>query len=36
MEHLVRWALATGFISVMIIFFAVPGKIHKTYPTTSY
>ncbi|RYO55114.1 putative membrane protein [Alternaria tenuissima] len=24
MEHLVRWALATGFISVMIIFFAVP------------
>jgi hypothetical protein len=23
-EHLVRWAAATGFISVMIIFFAVP------------
>ncbi|KAF1838470.1 DUF221-domain-containing protein [Decorospora gaudefroyi] len=23
-EHLVRWALATGFISVMIIFFAIP------------
>ncbi|CAA9962672.1 integral membrane protein [Pyrenophora teres f. maculata] len=23
-EHLVRWAVATGFISVMIIFFAIP------------
>ncbi len=25
-EHLVRWAAATSFITVMIIFFAIPGK----------
>jgi len=26
-EHLVRWAAATTFITVMIIFFAIPGKL---------
>jgi hypothetical protein len=29
-EHMVRWAIATAIISVMVIFFAVPGK--KVYP----
>jgi hypothetical protein len=29
-EHLVRWALATGFITVMIIFFAIPGMSNKS------
>ena len=31
-EHLVRWAIATAIISIMIIFFAVPGKIiHRAF-----
>lgn len=29
-EHLVRWAVATAFITIMIIFFAVPGKIYSS------
>lgn len=31
-EHMARWALATGLITVMIIFFAVPGK-HQNLTT---
>jgi hypothetical protein len=30
-EHLVRWAVATSFITIMIIFFAVPGKTQNDY-----
>jgi hypothetical protein len=30
-EHLIRWLVATVFISVMIIFWAIPGKRQKWY-----
>lgn len=35
-EHWARWAAATAFISVMIIFFAIPGKIRQQALPSSY